>query len=65
MCNLCNATPPCLQLEEGLDLAQTITLAEAAAQAIWGSAYSCIAIPGAITAQHASVLGKLALHTIE
>jgi hypothetical protein len=51
--------------QEMTDRDTAVKLAEAAGQAVWGSAYHTIATPGGIKAAHLSLLSHMALHTIE
>ncbi|KAL0031473.1 hypothetical protein WJX77_002181 [Trebouxia sp. C0004] len=53
------------QAQEMTDRDTAVKLAEAAGQAVWGSAYHTIATPGGIKAAHLSLLSHMALHTIE
>ncbi|KAL3152291.1 hypothetical protein ABBQ32_001362 [Trebouxia sp. C0010 RCD-2024] len=53
------------QAEERIDRDTAVKLAEAAGQAVWGSAYHTIKHPGGIQASHLSILSQLAVHTIE
>lgn len=48
-----------------IDPDMTVKLAEAAGQALWGSAYHTVTTPGGIKANHLKLLSRMALHTIE
>ena len=48
-----------------IDPDMTVKLAEAAGQAVWGSAYHTVTTPGGIKANHLMLLSRMALHTIE
>ena len=52
-------------LQDGVDRDMAVKLAEAAGQAVWGSAYHTINHPGGIKATHLSLLSHMALHTVE
>ena len=55
----------CMAMQEMVDRDTAVKLAEAAGQAVWGSAYHTINHPGGIQASHLSLLSQMALHTIE
>lgn len=63
LCGL--VTRGCMAMQEVIDRDTAVKLAEAAGQAVWGSAYHTINHPGGIQASHLSLLSQMALHTIE